>query len=228
MAKQPKPKRIADAPTAPPLHEPIANTVDDLFAYYRNAIAEYRQLKPDHSRVKDRATWLLAGDFASLPPNDADSKISELELALDYAEHAQKKLSALHCTELEPRELSKLFDAADRLSACMHELGRIAGEIGIKETSQPDPHKKRNEVIAATMQEARQVHHLYANANQCAAALVDFATEQAKKIDFHDFYLSNRTKDKLGNKVPVSKRNPVSEIDRQRTINKWLVEACIY
>ena len=86
MTKKPIPKRIADAPSPPERHEPIANAVDELFTYYRESIAEYRKLTPEARRVKDRASWLVQGDFASQLPDKQMSKISELELALKCAE----------------------------------------------------------------------------------------------------------------------------------------------
>ena len=202
MTKKPIPKRIADAPSPPERHEPIANAVDELFTYYRESIAEYRKLTPEARRVKDRASWLVQGDFASQLPDKQMSKISELELALKCAEPMLATLNALHCSELGPDDLDELFDATDRLAISMHELGRIAGEIAWREKKDP-PGKGKSLLEIHTMKEADRIERSYPSTNKLAKALLSFTEDNAER---------------LGHK----KWNENDEDSNVRTITRWL------
>ena len=200
-----KPKPIGDAPKAPPIDKPVAGIVDNLIAHYRESIADYRSKKPNRKLVADRSTWILAGDFASKPPSEQKSKISEFELALDYAEHSLQTLQTLLCHEIEPHELGQLFDAVDRLAIEMHKLGKISCEIGMVEhkqkVSQGANWNGRELVKQYVLDEAQHRSINHENCWQLSKELVDLTT--AKAHDFGDKRFLNIE-------------------DKQKSINSWL------
>ena len=180
MARKPKLKRVGDAP--PPAIQPGSSAIEATLAHYRAAVASYQSRGSTATIANDVVYWELKDGQLDRPIIE-ECKLSELITAIKFAEDASATLNALICTELEPHELGKMFEASDWLAIRMHELGRIAAEIEIEEIKLDkliaDRWRLQNDLKAHILDLAKAEAHLHPNRNQLAAALVDRAAKKA-------------------------------------------------